>query len=580
MKGLEMATPTRRVSGVEESIQGGSMGTDMVTPRRARFTQEFNEANEARKKDNKRKPLRKCASRYDLKIVVPPTEPAHALEALKLVLIDVWKVMKAADKRLVLYPWSNSAESRDLPGLTKVEEFPDQLPAIQEYFYRAFPRKAGGTMYVSVFLGHDRPFKELHGELDWWFVQQGFGWYMKALQCEKSSVIGWLLFSTIDMDRELLASEIWKMTGVTVGLRFRTISIQSKQTLSKDQQVGAIHIEVDDLNYFGDKARVEDLYRANRDDDFPLDIKMRLCPQIQDATDPSSIIKLERLRIRQAAFLANVQKTISGDIACLDFEDKKWAHWTLRKFIMRIRDDDGVRVFVSVDRHFTGRGFVYQYTSRFSVLAPAWIRGMIPYLKTQINLSYHEQLRKCFTLAAFEKAKEYDWDEDKKCVVSAADRAVDDLLFCLDLDEEFEFPDTDTKRFELDMSAVKVQQEKGGLKAGGTTGVNPYDSDSVSTMVSRHEREKIARKKEKEKSKEEENKNQEQEKTASKTTTAVNNNTDDKAAAVAVITGKLEELQKLARTLGVPLSSLQLGQAVDSEVSDVGDGDASGGRSA
>ena len=129
-------------------------------------------------------------------------------------------------------------------------------------------------MYVEIFLGHERPFKDLHSELDWWFAQQGCGWYKKALQCEKSAVIGWLLFSTIDMDRELLTAEIRKCTGVTVGLRFRTISVAARTQLSKDQLVKAIHVEIDETNYFGDKARVEDLYRADKEDQFPLDIKL------------------------------------------------------------------------------------------------------------------------------------------------------------------------------------------------------------------------------------------------------------------------------------------------------------------
>ncbi len=108
---------------------------------------------------------------------------------------------------------------------------------------------------MNVFLGHDKSFKELRSEVGWWFAQQGGGWYLKALKCAKSAVIGWMLNSTIDMDRDVL--------------------------------------------------------------------KLRLCPQLQDATDPSLITKLERLRIRQAAFLANVQTTISGDIGVLDFVDPK-----------------------------------------------------------------------------------------------------------------------------------------------------------------------------------------------------------------------------------------------------------------
>ena len=68
---------------------------------------------------------------------------------------------------------------------------------------------------------------------------------------------------------------------------------------------------------------VEDLYKVNHESGFPLDIKLRLCPQIQDASDPTTIAKFERLRIHQAAFLENVQKTQTSDIAVLDFVDEK-----------------------------------------------------------------------------------------------------------------------------------------------------------------------------------------------------------------------------------------------------------------
>ena len=103
------------------------------------------------------------------------------------------------------------------------------------------------------------------------------------------------------MDRELLASEIFKAKKVQVGLWFRTISVNSKESLSKDQMVEAILVEIDEANYFGDKARVEDFFKVDRESGFPLDIKLRLCPQIQDASDPTTITKFERLRIRQAA---------------------------------------------------------------------------------------------------------------------------------------------------------------------------------------------------------------------------------------------------------------------------------------
>ena len=578
-------------AGVEESKQSADSTAEHAAPiwRKARFSEEFGEENEESRRVNQRKPLRKWAACYDLKLLLPPTEPANALEALKGVLSEVWSVLKEADKRMVIYPWNNSAESRALPGLKKVEDLPGTLSGIQEYFNRAFPRKQGGTIYVSVFLGHDKPFKEMNTDYGWWFSGHNCGWYLKALQCEKSVVIGWLLYSTIDMDRDLLAAEILRITGVTVGLRFRTISVNSREQLRKEQMVGAIHIEIDDKNYYGDKVRVEDLYRATQED-FPLCIKLRLCPQIQDATDPSSIIKLERLRLRQAAFLANVQTTISTDIGVLDFEDPLMENWTLRELIMSIRDDDGVSVFVSVDRHYLGRGFVFQFTSRSAARAQMMIRGLIPFLKANLDLEHHHQLMKCFTTDAVTRSMALEWDPVKRCVVSAADKRVDDLLDCWELDEEFEFAETDTTKFELDISVLKKAQEQAtaaDLFGKGTNGVNPHDDDSVSTLVGRHKEGKPAASKKKGKVILQSVRGEKTEATIRKKTTYNDDDDEDdeedeemdKAAVAAAITGKIRELKvKLARAMSVPYPSLQSGQAGGQEFYQVGDGNASGGR--
>ena len=64
---------------------------------------------------------------------------------------------------------------------------------------------------------------------------------------------------------------------------------------------------------------------------------MRLCPPIQGAMDPKSLTKFDRVRVRQAAFLANVVKTQSFNVGVLDFVDPKLGNKTLRHLIMGIR---------------------------------------------------------------------------------------------------------------------------------------------------------------------------------------------------------------------------------------------------
>ena len=75
-------------------------------------------------------------------------------------------------------------------------------------------------------------------------------------------------------------------------------------------------------------------------------------------------------------------------------------------------------------------------------------------MKAKFDKSLHGQLDKCFSRDAVKRALSYRWDEVKGCVVLAADKAVEDLIEWWDLDEEYEFPGTDTTKFELDISEV------------------------------------------------------------------------------------------------------------------------------
>jgi hypothetical protein len=62
------------------------------------------------------------------------------------------------------------------------------------------------------------------------------------------------------MDRVQLAEEICRKIGVKVGLRYQTISVNSKQKLSKDQMVAAIHIEINERNHASNKEKIARLY--------------------------------------------------------------------------------------------------------------------------------------------------------------------------------------------------------------------------------------------------------------------------------------------------------------------------------
>ena len=151
---------------------------------------------------------------------------------------------------------------------------------------------------------------------------------------------------------------------------------------------------------------------------------------------------------------------------------------------------------------------------------------------------------------------------------------MEDLIEWWNLDDEYEFPGTDTTKFKLDISEVtKVDDTAMAYElfgAGRRGGVNPYDADSVSTMVSRHAKGKTTKQKASGKSTEKE-----------KATAMAAANKEEMNEKVKAITVKLRNLEKqLERALMGSTPSRQPGQAEDQEVIEVGDGDASDGSSA
>jgi hypothetical protein len=170
------------------------------------------------------------------------------------------------------------------------------------------------------------------------------------------------------MDCVQLAEEICRKIGVKVGLRFSTISVNSKEKITKDQMVGAIHIEINKRNYIGNKEKVSCVYESKQIQGFPLGIKMQLCPQAQDATDPAPSTEFDEVWICLAAFLANIQRTNTRYVGVLDYLDPLLILHTIRSIVLSwIFDRPKIRkkVFISVDKHFRGNGVCFQYTNTY-----------------------------------------------------------------------------------------------------------------------------------------------------------------------------------------------------------------------
>jgi hypothetical protein len=348
-------------------------------------------------------PPRAYQSRYDWKLKVQPsTKP---VEALREALVTMFDQIKNEDKQnLVIYPWkTDSAINAKTKRIMKSSDIPKGVDDLQKFFDRAYPRTKGGDIYVSVYLGHKKSFHIIHGELNWWLREMNFGFYLKALQVERTIGIGWLLFSTLTMDVDALAPAILAATSVDVGLRWGVINTGRNADIPADQRVRALHIEVDAKYHSLDRAQLLHLYSSSRTKDFPLDIRMRLVPEFGELVNKDAQTKVERLRNRQAAFTHHVAKVETWEIASLDFHDSVLDGKSLRDFIMEIhsKEHPHLSLFHSVDKKWRGSSHVFTVLPQLEVEARAMIAGLMTYLKfTAGSSEKHDHILKFFTVGA------------------------------------------------------------------------------------------------------------------------------------------------------------------------------------
>jgi hypothetical protein len=165
---------------------------------------------------------------------------------------------------------------------------------------------------------------------------QNFGMYPRSVQAENISGIGWLLYSTKEVDCAALQSAIEKKLGnkFEAGCRYKMISLGRRGPVPKENQVKeAIHIECDSACQFDVKVALSRIYASAKNDDYPNGIRMRLVPEINSMVSPDIRQNVTRLRARQDNFQKQIGSATSWDIMALDFVDSQLQR-SLRDLVM------------------------------------------------------------------------------------------------------------------------------------------------------------------------------------------------------------------------------------------------------
>jgi hypothetical protein len=405
--------------------------------------------------------------RYDLRLFVAPSEDAD-----KTMIAAAKKFVAKAreiDDSLVVYPWFKKSAA---PTIKHARSIPENMGAFKTYFHQAQPKVVGGYLYMRVWLGHDKPPKPLAEDLGWWLKNQQFGLYPRSVQAENITGIGWLLYSTKEVNCEALKAAIEKRLGdkFEIGCRYKMISLGRRGAVPKENQIKAIHIECDSEVQFDVKVALSLIYASAKNLDYPNGVRMRLVPEVNSMIAPDTRQNVTRLRLRQDNFQKQIHTAISWDIEALDFIDPQ-LNRSLRSLIMKIESRlvPGQPLFHVVDETWNQNGYNFSFFPNVQEEARAMMMSLIPFLRHH----YNDSIVKWFSSTAQSRAIGAEWNPDKGCVKTFEDEAVS-WMMTEDGYTAFDTPLVDT-------SQVSVRPDPSNLQVAAGPGLI-NETDSVGTF--------------------------------------------------------------------------------------------------
>jgi len=218
--------------------------------------------------------------------------------------------MTDEDNRFTVLPYhlSSYQDTDDIPPpIDDPNLVPDDIDKWKLYFPDAKP------LYTAVLVGFGKPFAKVMKAMAPWFRKEKFRIWQSALQSEKPTSVGWLLFSTPLMDIDILKAAITTaIDGVPVSLWWKMILLGTQGTVPEDQKIKALYVYVDKLDVPRAKPLLLQLYASKtaEDHEFPLGIRMWLVPEIDTILNTKGRKNAEKLCTCQNAWITLKYTTI------------------------------------------------------------------------------------------------------------------------------------------------------------------------------------------------------------------------------------------------------------------------------
>ena len=149
-------------------------------------------------------------------------------EAIKTLLTE----LKKSDSTTTILPWRENDHNKEL---IEPEEVPRQIHTMRQYANKLYVPNKGQNrvIYPDLYIGHGKFLEDLKSDMKDWLHSTNCRIYYKMLQVEDETEVGWLLYSTREIDPGALADEIEDVLRFPVGLKWKVVDTGIRGKISE-----------------------------------------------------------------------------------------------------------------------------------------------------------------------------------------------------------------------------------------------------------------------------------------------------------------------------------------------------------
>lgn len=257
------------------------------------------------------------STRVDFRVMVDATDDPDIMFAnARNAFYKLLKNFSEDDPTLMIRVWKeeDEVEYADI----KPSDLPTSNAGMKRYWKNFRPSRTKGNIYGGVQILHSKAWATLYEEIEWMLSPISFGVWPCVLQVPDIVELGWLLYSTLQMDAKAYSKALSDALDVDIGVKYKAIFRgRGQKAMAK-----AMHVYCDARQEASARAAFNRIY-SSRSKSFPLNTKMRAVPTFMSLHTNSSQSNALKAMQRQQKFEGSVVKIQSWRLLSLTLRLRK-----------------------------------------------------------------------------------------------------------------------------------------------------------------------------------------------------------------------------------------------------------------